>query len=72
MSDKELERRLSFSHHGGRGSGLKDAADYVMERASVLFEMGKDERARDFRELSVHLKSMADAARATQREYGEL
>lgn len=65
-NESELENEASF--RAGQGSGLHEAATYLMEEAKRFFACEKDETARDFRDASKKLLKRADVEVGIARE----
>jgi hypothetical protein len=65
MTEDEFEDRLLESSEVGKEQGLLHASSLLSTLAAGAFLNGKDERARDLRELSADLKRLAQGHRAT-------
>lgn len=65
----DLERRLMFSHLGGKATGLENAAALVREQASYAFLNSKESEARNLRDLAAAIKAQGDMARKEQKAY---
>jgi hypothetical protein len=69
MEDDELERRLSFSHHGGIAAGLESVEQEAKRRAGEEFANRRDEQACLWRKVAIWLGELACEARKTQKKY---
>lgn len=69
MNEKEIEREIAFSHHGGAASAMEDDASLVLAQAESRFGLGQDKLAEALREVARLLAARAKQERATQAEY---
>lgn len=68
-AEKEISRRVSFSHHGAHAAGFAEAAQMAREQAAKLFIDGKDGSATLMRSFAVLLDDKSQESRNRQSEY---
>lgn len=70
--EEELERKLSFSHWGGRASVYEELHQNFRRRAGEAFSNCRDEDAKMFRRLSDEFKQSGLSCRDQQAKFKEI
>lgn len=72
IEEDDYERALSFSHHGGKASGLESAEATAKQRAGQHYASGNDAEAKFMRDVAIWLGGLACDARKEQKKYQKM
>jgi hypothetical protein len=60
MTEEEFDEKLNNSYQVGISSGLSRAATIMIAKATAYFEVGQDELAHRYRDISKEFKKLAE------------
>lgn len=64
-----IEKRVQFSHLGGRAAALEEVVGYLLQRSGEAFAREADDVAAQYRRLAKEFQRWAKEARREQAQY---